>query len=137
MNKNNWKMFLKKIIRKGNCWIWTGNKNDKGYGRFSLNGKPDRAHRIAWRHYHGAIPKKMVIDHICRVRSCVFPGHMEVVSLKENILRGAGITAVYVKRIYCKRGHKLGGENIVTGSLNRQCYKCVLLSGVRRDHAKR
>lgn len=75
------------------CWIWIGKTDPKGYGQFGSNavgavdGNRGRAHRIAYIKEHGAIPKKMVIDHLCVIPSCVNPSHLEAVTNGENIRR--------------------------------------------------
>ncbi|MDQ3747954.1 MAG: hypothetical protein M3367_02900 [Acidobacteriota bacterium] len=49
--------------------------------------------------------KKLHCDHLCRVRHCVNPAHIEVVTLQENVLRGVGIPAVNFHKTHCKNGH--------------------------------
>ena len=69
------------------CLLWTDYKVEKDYGRFSLKGKPVRAHRWIYKECIGSIPKGLQLDHLCRVRSCVNPLHLEPVSNKENCSR--------------------------------------------------
>ena len=70
------------------CWIWVGNRNERGYGCMKVRGRQMKAHRVSWMAYRGKIPDGLQIDHLCRVRLCVNPDHMEVVTCKENIRRG-------------------------------------------------
>lgn len=59
------------------CWLWTGGKTEKGYGRVHLGRlhyKP--AHRLAWETAHGAIPDGLGVLHKCDVRNCVNPDHL-------------------------------------------------------------
>jgi hypothetical protein len=76
----------------GGCWLWTGTLDRSGYGRFaaSVGGVVRRtsAHRAAWLAYRGDIPMGLVPDHLCRVRSCVNPEHLELVTVQVNTLRG-------------------------------------------------
>lgn len=70
------------------CWIWQSGVNGCGYA----TGRPAGCahglmHRIAYRAFVGSIPLKMVIDHLCRVRCCVNPAHLEPVTHGENLLR--------------------------------------------------
>src|SRR5436190_23461888 len=70
------------------CWIFTGNSDQNGYGMTCLNGKMGRAHRLIYEFLVGPIPPGLTLDHLCRVRRCVNPRHVEPVTLRENILRG-------------------------------------------------
>jgi hypothetical protein len=67
------------------CWNWTGGKSE-GYGMIKLSGtrKMRGAHRFSYELHYGPIPDGMVIDHICRNRSCVNPGHLQAVSNQHN-----------------------------------------------------
>jgi DNA-binding transcriptional ArsR family regulator len=77
----------------GPCWLWTGSHNGK-YGKLSVDKRLMYAHRFAYEVHKGAIPDGHVIDHLCRVRLCVNPDHLEPVTNAENIERGAGSDAV-------------------------------------------
>ena len=79
--------FFKKVEKTPKCWNWTGCLVN-GYGQFFL-GKKQYAHRISYSILHGEIPKGKCLDHLCRNRKCVNPNHLEPVSYKENIIRGA------------------------------------------------
>lgn len=120
------------------CWVWKGSLWVKGYGRFyhkSLGRKAIRAHRMAYILSRGPIPTGLVIDHLCRNRLCMNPAHMEIVTNKENVLRGIGPTAMRKRKTHCIRGHELAGENVVvrpTGA--RRCKVCQVLDR-RRDAA--
>lgn len=78
--------FWSHVDASGDCWEWNGRSDE--YGRFGLNGKVLLAHRFVWELLVGPIPDGMTIDHLCRNRYCVNPGHLEVVSGTENIRRG-------------------------------------------------
>ncbi len=73
----------------GECYLWTGSINENGYGWFWINGKTKKAHRVSWEFENGQIPHHMQLDHLCRVRNCVRPSHLEVVTNQENTIRGA------------------------------------------------
>lgn len=75
------------------CWLWTGGKSQDGYGRLSVdrNGEPFTAytHRVAYAALVGPIPQGLHIDHLCSVRNCCAPSHLEAVTPTENVLRAA------------------------------------------------
>lgn len=85
------------------CWIWRGHINRRtGYGS---RGKR-LAHRLLYEAAKGPIPAGMDVDHLCRVRSCVNPDHLEPVTRGENIRRGRGtkLTDDAVRAIRRSRG---------------------------------
>ena len=71
----------------GPCWIWTGGLSKKGYGVFSLGGVSQLAHRVAYEWILGAVPAELELDHLCRVRACVRPNHLEAVTHRVNLRR--------------------------------------------------
>ena len=89
---------------QGKCWIWLGGKSC-GYGHISLGNKVILAHRFAYELLREPIPEGMFIDHLCRNPSCVNPDHLEVVTNKENILRGINVMATNSKVTHCPQGH--------------------------------
>ncbi|MGA4541309.1 HNH endonuclease signature motif containing protein [Uniformispora flossi] len=76
---------------KDGHWLWTGSTNRKGYGRFWFQGRSEEAHRVAYELFVGPIPDGLQIDHVCRVRPCVNPEHLEPVTHEENYRRGNGV----------------------------------------------
>lgn len=84
--------FWEKVDRRGpaDCWLWTATRTAKdGHGRFyPITGKGVLAHRFAYELLVGPIPDGLVIDHLCRVRLCVNPAHLEPVTAEENTRRG-------------------------------------------------
>lgn len=70
--------------RRGKCLIWTGTKNQKGYGRLANRGRLESAHRVAYELSTGPIPAGMEIDHICFDRACIEPSHLRIVSRSQN-----------------------------------------------------
>lgn len=106
----------------GSCWIYSGRINDKGYGIFVLDEVDVRAHRWSYEQLVGPIPEGLDLDHLCRVRECVRPEHLEPVTTKVNVLRGEGITARHARKETCAKGHALtprpGG-----GRICRECHR--------------
>lgn len=68
------------------CWLWTGEVNAKGYGRTWVNGKREKAHRVAWRETNGPIPEGMVLCHRCDRPSCVNPDHLFLGDMRVNAI---------------------------------------------------
>lgn len=72
------------ITTPDECWMWTPPPMSTGYGQFRVKPKTLLAHRVAFEITKGAIPPGMIIDHRCRNRRCVNPGHLQAVSAKAN-----------------------------------------------------
>lgn len=117
-----------KIYNGTPCMPWPGIINASGYGRLSVSGRLILAHRAVYESHRGKIPPGLVIDHLCRNRCCVNPDHMEVVTVKENTLRGMNFSARNARKTHCKRGHPFAGENLRIrrhkGSDERVCRTC-------------
>lgn len=69
------------------CWIWKGSRSHKGYGTVTRQGKTFQAHRLMWIQMRGPIPDGLQLDHLCVVRSCINPNHLEPVTPLENVRR--------------------------------------------------
>lgn len=107
------------------CIIWPGYIDSHGYGRIQVGSKSKRAHRVEWERLHGPIPSGLQIDHLCRVRSCVNPNHLEPVTARVNILRGVGPTAINAHKTHCINGHPLSGNNLNMDTKGgRECKIC-------------
>lgn len=86
---------------EGGCWLWTGSITRAGYGRIrgadAHDGRTVLAHRLAYELLVGPIPQGLHLDHLCRVRRCVNPEHLEPVTLAENNRRAAAAMAAAPK----------------------------------------
>lgn len=80
--------FWNQVDRRGSCWIWVGQTNEKGYGYFSgTPGQPNKkfyAHRVSWSLVHGEIPKGMHVCHKCDNPRCCNPEHLFLGTPKDN-----------------------------------------------------
>lgn len=113
------------------CLIYTGTIATNGYGVATFGGRQYKAHRIAYEAVNGPIPindetgKPFPLDHLCRVRSCVNPDHLEPVTDAVNVLRGISPHAVNARKTHCVNGHEYAPENTATDSSgHRYCREC-------------
>lgn len=109
--------FWEKVDKTGDCWLWQASKNGVGYGAFSVNQTWVMAHRFSYELAKGPIPAGMVIDHICRVRACVRPEHLDAVSFQVNVLRA-------VARTHCPQGHLYTPDNLYVSKGHNKCREC-------------
>lgn len=108
----------------GSCWVWLAGKDTSGYGCFKL-GRTRAAHRLAYEALVGPVPSGMQLDHLCRVRHCVNPAHLEVVTPRENTKRGEVGSNMRVKT-HCPQGHEYTTENTYRAPRgDRQCRTCM------------
>ena len=114
--------FYSKTATDTGCILWVGATNSRGYGCFAVDGVSQLAHRVAYADAHGPIPADMTVDHLCRVKQCVNPEHMELVTRGENVKRAA----LLVVGGTCGRGHDIGSELdiYVNPRGRRECRSC-------------
>ena len=113
------------------CLIWMGALFENGYGAFWWKGNNIRAHRWSYIAQYGSLPDDLVLDHKCRVRSCVNPHHLEAVTVGENIRRGE-TGQKFGRRTHCSRGHLYDEQNTNRAQGYRRCRACW-----RERHVKR
>lgn len=94
------------------CWLYAGSLNGSGYGRISLAKGGVMVHRAMYEALVGPIPEGLQLDHLCRVRHCVNPSHLEPVTHRENMLRGTAPSAINARRTHCQKGHPFVEGNI-------------------------
>ena len=113
------------------CWEWVACVTSTGYGRVWNGRQADWAHRVVYELTRGPVPDGLVLDHLCRVRRCVNPEHLEPVTDRTNTIRGDAPDATrerHRRKAFCKRGHPLFGENVYRHPSGRRvCRRCHAL----------
>ncbi|GHB55478.1 hypothetical protein GCM10010331_49130 [Streptomyces xanthochromogenes] len=110
------------------CWLWKPLGSTNGYGQFSSRGKTYLAHRLAYELSQSPIPPGMTIDHLCRVRNCVNPAHLDCVTKAENLRRAKSWengAEFQRNKTHCVAGHPYSGDNLrICKSGKRACRTC-------------
>ena len=131
------RFWVKVEANKSGCWDWTACKIKGGYGMIGWHGKVVLAHRLAYQVLDSPIPSGLELDHLCRNTSCVNPAHLEPVTHKENIRRGAW--AIHARgATYCRHGHALEGDGtLVDSEGQKRCLRCYVDGWQRRNALKK
>ena len=151
---DNVRRLLSKLDQTGGedaCWIFTGAKSSHGYGNFYMGGRYMSAHRAAYLLWVGEIPRSLEVDHACHDglscaggskcphRPCANPRHLQLLSHRDNDLRGSSFTAVHSRKTHCPAGHEFNEENTYTrpdkksaNAVSRDCRRCRTKAEARR-----
>lgn len=121
--------------RLGRCWLFTGVRDHRGYGKITLNGRAHPVYRVTWASINGPIPADLVIDHLCRNPACVRPTHLEPVTSRENQVRGESPTMTAHRLGICLRGHVMTPETAWMKGNRRSCKICHRAAAARRLQA--
>ncbi len=117
------------------CWVRAGltldywTVNEGGAGTKKVPG-----HRLIYEHFSGHIPEGYEIDHLCRIKGCVNPTHLEPVTHSQNLKRGNRYTD---GRTHCTQGHELTDDNIIIQGAwpHRRSYRACRICA--REQSKR
>lgn len=109
-------------IQENGCWEWIASKTGSGYGHLQWDKKFQQAHRVVYEILVGSIPYGLDLDHLCRIRSCVNPSHLEPVTRRENLRRNPNSNET---KTHCPYGHEYNIENTYNYLTGRECKICV------------
>lgn len=119
--------FWAKVEKTEGCWLWQGSINPDGYGQIWVGDtlRMAKAHRFSYQLHKGEISEGLEIDHLCKVRRCVNPDHLDLVTHRENLLRGDTFQARNAAKTQCPKGHAYTPENTyVPPAGGRRCRAC-------------
>ncbi len=146
--------FLDKVYHEPNtgCWLWGGaatgisTTSIGGYGAIRLGAEDGSrqiyAHQLSYMLYHGPVPEGLEIDHLCSVRLCVNPDHLEAVTALVNTRRihERGRCPNHFKyKTHCPAGHPYSGDNLYVppSGVGRYCRACGKVREEQRKARRR
>ena len=122
------------------CWLWTARIGYDGYGYFSFEGRDHTAQRISHGMFINRVAPDREVDHLCRVRECANPVHLEDVPPRINKLRGNSPIGKKSRQTHCIYGHEFTADNtyirMIKGNPHRYCRQCSTAysqSYIRKD----
>lgn len=131
------------MINLDDCWLFARPLKMGGYTQlyYRVKGKTisQQAHRVMYENIVGSIPEGLVLDHLCKMRHCINPDHLEPVTQRENIMRGEGFAAKFARQTHCLNGHLLTPDNITKWRrkpTHRTCKTCSNLRDKRYSRAQ-
>lgn len=112
--------YMRRVVKQPDgCWVTTGLVNHKGYGVAYVLRFPVQAHCLVYWMLRGPYDPALQLDHLCRVRACCNPDHLEPVTALENTRRGER-----AQQTHCKRGHDLADARVDPRG-RRDCRRCA------------
>lgn len=130
--------FWAKVEKTDGCWLWTGSTvPPSGYGKTYYEREYWLAHRLSYAASRGPIPEGLEVDHLCKVRLCVRPDHLEAVTARENTKRADSPTGHNARQTHCQDGHEFTPENtyVYASHGGRRCRTCA--QAYRRERTTR
>lgn len=136
--------FLDKVdVNPFGCWLWTATIDAVGYGKFywAVTGeesKPQGAHRFAYQQFVAPLELDCVIDHLCGVRRCVNPNHLEQTTQWHNMAKVPTSFAGYnTAKTHCPLGHEYTEiYEPSSGRTKRECRICRNAKSLERYHRR-
>lgn len=123
------------------CWLFRGSHNPQGYGQIGKGRRGEGqqlTHRVTYTYFRADVPEGLDLDHLCRVRGCCNPWHLEPVTRRVNNLRAVGLGKSNLKKTHCPYGHAYDEANTyrAPGTPNsRMCRACSRLRARARRQA--
>lgn len=116
------------------CWLFTGKLRKDGYARATTKGRTQYVHVAAYEAIIGPVPPGLELDHLCRVRHCYNPWHLEPVTHAENMRRSSSVGE---KTTHCPAGHEYAEHgkcqpNKRDNRMDKYCSLCRAIGQRRR-----
>lgn len=119
------------LRQQGDCLVFSGSCDRKGYGRIRIDGRIRPAHRVAYEHAHGPIPAGLVVMHSCDNPPCCRIDHLSIGTVADNNAdRDAKGRAVRppvgsrARQTHCKNQHPFDEANTYRHRGGRGCRAC-------------
>lgn len=133
--------FMAKVIPEAltGCWLWTG-AMQHAYGKFRINMRDVRAHRVSWEMHIGPIPDGLEVCHHCDTPLCVNPDHLFIGTHYDNMTdckQKRRFKPHNILKTHCKHGHELSGENLYTYKSGRYCRECRKVQSRKSKESKK
>jgi len=75
-----------KVGKNGECWPWKQAVTPDGHGIVRLNGRTQKAHRVAWEMATGQLLLPgAVVRHLCHNPACCNPAHLTLGTHADNV----------------------------------------------------
>lgn len=132
------RLMRRRNIDANGCWLWAGSLNKAGYGIIWQERKMSLVHRVSLELAGRPVPDGLVTDHLCRVRHCFNPDHLEPVTHRENTMRSpVAVAAMHAAKTHCVHEHPFSAENTYVwtdakGRTRRRCRTCMAACIQRR-----
>ena len=135
-SKSREQRFWAKVKKTESCWLWTGAKNNRGYGHVGWVQADGvmrwlYVHRLSYEWARGPIADGHELDHLCQVPACVNPDHLE------QVTRAVNASRVGERKTACVRGHDYAEPNVYVGTDGRRQCRACRRDAMRRFYARK